>query len=107
MTYTRVFMKAQDDKVIRRPATWKCQPRRQVFSFAEGESRQRDWGPLYYCTKEVSDTCVNPGPGEPHRRTRQPYWDDDHRAVAGRTTPVNASYVEKAAGLRYEIKAAS
>ena len=64
-------------------------------------------GPLYYSMEEVSDTCIDSGPGEPHQRTRQPYWDDDENAGAGRTRPVNASYVERAAGLRYEIKVTS
>jgi hypothetical protein len=92
---------------MRRPATWKCQPRRQVFSFGEGERIQRDWGPLYYSMKEVLDTCIDSGLGETHQRTKQPYWEEDDRAGAGRTRPVNASHVEKATGLRYEIKVTS
>jgi hypothetical protein len=49
--------------------------------------------------------CNDPGPGEPHQRTGQPYWDNDNGAGAGETTPVDASaslsHWEKAAGLRY------
>jgi hypothetical protein len=61
-------------------------------------------GGLYYNMKEVVDTCIDSGLGETHQRTRQPYWESDDRAGAGRTRPFNASYVEKATGLRYEIK---
>ncbi|CEF83093.1 unnamed protein product [Fusarium graminearum] len=64
-------------------------------------------GGLYYNMKEVVDTCIDPGLGETHQRTMQPYWENDGRAGAGRTTPGNASYVEKATGLRYEIKVMS
>jgi hypothetical protein len=83
------------------------QPQRQVFH-GVGERREGLGASIQYSSTEegcIRYMCNDPGPGEPHQRTGQPYWDDDNGAGAGEMTPVDASaslfHWEKAAGLRY------
>jgi hypothetical protein len=44
VTYTRVFMKTQDDKLTRGPATWEGQPQRQVFLWETAKGKKEVLG---------------------------------------------------------------